>query len=112
MSTELIFALVCGFGALAYGVLSVKWILAKPTGNERMREIAGAIQEGADAFIRHEYKIILGIAIAIAVLLGVVVSWYTGAAFILGALMSASAGWIGPRARSSAARPSPSRSRP
>ena len=57
--------------------------------------IAAAIQDGADAFIRHEYKMILGIAIIIAIILGVVVSWFTGVAFILGAVMSASAGWIG-----------------
>ena len=47
MSNELIFALVCAIAALAYGVISVKWILAQPDGNERMREIAAAIQEGA-----------------------------------------------------------------
>jgi K(+)-stimulated pyrophosphate-energized sodium pump len=54
MSTELIFALACGFGALIYGALSVKWILAKPTGNDRMREISGAIQEGAKAYLNRQ----------------------------------------------------------
>ena len=51
MPIELIFALACGFGAIAYGVVSAKWIMTKPTGNERMQEIAAAIQEGAKAYL-------------------------------------------------------------
>ena len=51
MSTELLFALACGFGALVYGIVSAKWIMTKPTGNERMQEIAAAIQEGAKAYL-------------------------------------------------------------
>ena len=58
MSTELIFALACGFGALIYGALAVKWILAKPTGNDRMREISGAVQEGAKAYLNRQYATI------------------------------------------------------
>ena len=49
MTAGSIFALLCGFLALAYGVWSVKWILALPDGNDRMREIAAAVQEGAKA---------------------------------------------------------------
>ena len=47
MSSELVFALVCAVAAIVYGVVSISWILAKPAGNERMREIAAAIQAGA-----------------------------------------------------------------
>lgn len=64
-------------------------------GTEAMKEIAAAIQDGADAFIRHEYKVIFSIAVFIAIALSLLVSWYTGVTFILGALMSATAGWIG-----------------
>ncbi len=64
-------------------------------GTELMKEIATAIQEGADAFIHHEYKVISKFAIIIAIILGVVVDWYVGAAFIMGASMSALAGFIG-----------------
>ena len=53
MGGALLFALLCALAALAYGGYSVKWILAKPDGNERMREIAQAIQEGADAVLVH-----------------------------------------------------------
>ncbi|MFW5743253.1 MAG: sodium-translocating pyrophosphatase [Spirochaetota bacterium] len=89
------FLVVAVVGALSFAAVNFYGVKRLDTGTPLMQEIAGAIQDGADAFIRHEYKLILGIAIMIAVLLGVVVSWYTGVAFILGAVMSASAGWIG-----------------
>ena len=89
------FVVVAVVGALGFAAVNFYGVKRLDTGTPLMQEIAGAIQEGADAFIRHEYKLILGIAILIAILLGVVVSWYTGVSFILGAVMSASAGWIG-----------------
>ena len=49
MSTGLIFALVCAIAAIAYGAISIRWILAKPAGNPRMQEIAAAVQAGAKA---------------------------------------------------------------
>lgn len=91
------FVIVAVVGALAFAAINFYGVKRLDTGTPLMQEIAGAIQEGADAFIRHEYRIILGIALAIAVMLGLVVSWYTGVSFILGAFMSASAGWIGMR---------------
>ncbi len=89
------FVVVAVVGALAFAAVNFYGVKRLDTGTPLMQEIAAAIQDGADAFITHEYKVILGIASIIAVLLGVVVSWYTGVAFILGAFMSASAGWVG-----------------
>ncbi len=66
-------------------------------GTELMQEIASAIQEGASAFINHEYKVIAKIAVLIAIALGVLVNWYVGVAFVFGALMSGLAGFIGMR---------------
>ncbi len=91
------FVIVAVVGALAFAAINFYGVKRLDAGTPLMQEIAGAIQEGADAFLRHEYRIILGIVLAIAVLLGLVMSWYTGVAFILGALMSGSAGWIGMR---------------
>ncbi len=87
-----IIAVIAALGFAAVNFYSVKKMDA---GTPLMKEIAGAIQEGADAFIKHEYKVIFSIAIFIAIALMVIVSWYTGIAFIIGAVMSASAGWIG-----------------
>jgi K(+)-stimulated pyrophosphate-energized sodium pump len=89
------FVVVAVVAALVFAAINFYGVKKLNTGTPLMQEISGAIQEGADAFIRHEYKVIFSIAILIAILLGVVVSWYTGVAFILGAVMSASAGWVG-----------------
>ena len=67
------------------------------TGTNLMQEISEAIQDGANAFLLHEFKVMYKIAILVAVLLGVVVNWYVGVTFILGALMSGTAGFVGMR---------------
>ena len=95
MSTELIFALACGFGALIYGALSVKWILAKPTGNDRMQEIAGAIQEGAKAYLNRQYATISVAGIALFLVVGFFIDWITAAGFAVGAVFSGLTGYIG-----------------
>jgi len=87
--------IVAALAALAFAAINFYGMKRRESGTELMQEIASAIQEGADAFIRHEYKIIAIVAALIAVLLTVVIEWYAGAAFLLGAVMSASAGWIG-----------------
>ena len=95
MSIELIFALACGFGALAYGVISTKWILAKPTGNERMQEIAAAIQEGAKAYLNRQYSTISIAGIVLFALVGYFIDWITAAGFAVGAIFSGLTGYIG-----------------
>jgi K(+)-stimulated pyrophosphate-energized sodium pump len=95
MSTELIFALACGFGALIYGALSVKWILAKPTGNDRMREISSAIQEGAKAYLNRQYATISIAGIVLFAVVGFFIDWTTAAGFAVGAVLSGLTGYIG-----------------
>ena len=58
MSTGVIFALVCAVAAIVYGVVSIGWIMKKPSGNDRMREIAAAIQAGAQAYLNRQYMTI------------------------------------------------------
>ncbi|MCU7878522.1 MAG: sodium-translocating pyrophosphatase [Candidatus Thiodiazotropha sp. (ex. Lucinoma kazani)] len=95
MNTELIFALACAFAALAYGFISVKWILAQPEGNEKMREIAGAIQEGAQAYLNRQYTAIgiVGFVVLVVIFFGL--DSATAIGFAIGAILSGITGYIG-----------------
>ncbi len=96
MSTELIFALVCAVIAVLYGVFSVRWILAKPSGNPRMQEIAGAIQEGAKAYLNRQYTTIGLAGLVLFVIIGFSgIGWTTAIGFAVGAVFSGLAGYIG-----------------
>ena len=95
MSAGLVFALVCAVIAILYGVVSIQWIMGKPTGNDRMREIAAAVQEGASAYLNRQYTTI-GIvgAVLFVVILGAL-GWKTAIGFALGAILSGLTGYIG-----------------
>ncbi len=81
--------------ALLYAVYLIFWVLRQPEGNERMREIAQAIQEGAQAYLNRQYTIIAGIGAVIAVFLGVALGIKTAVLFVLGAVLSGAAGYVG-----------------
>jgi len=95
MSAGIWFALLCAGAALAYGAFSVKWILAKPDGNERMREISAAVQEGAKAYLNRQYSTIAIAGIILLVLIGWKIGIPTAIGFAIGALFSGLAGYIG-----------------
>jgi K(+)-stimulated pyrophosphate-energized sodium pump len=95
MSAGIWFALLCAGAALVYGAISVKWILAKPTGNARMREIAGAIQEGASAYLNRQYTTIGMAGVVLLVLIGFYIGVPTAIGFAIGAVFSGLAGYIG-----------------
>ena len=88
-------ALICSVIAILYGIFSVRWILAQPEGNERMREIAAAIQQGASAYLNRQYTTIAGVGVILFIVLGLALDWYTGFGFLIGALLSGAAGYIG-----------------
>jgi K(+)-stimulated pyrophosphate-energized sodium pump len=92
-----LFALVCSGVAVAYGVYLVYWLLSRPAGSERMQEIARAIQEGAAAYLRKQYTTIGIVAIVPFLLLGFYdkLGWGTAIGFLIGAALSAAAGFIG-----------------
>ncbi|HVS41721.1 MAG TPA: sodium-translocating pyrophosphatase [Candidatus Dormibacteraeota bacterium] len=81
--------------ALLFAVYLINWTLRQPEGNERMREIARAIQEGASAYLNRQYTIIAGIGAVIAVFLTITLGWKTGVLFVLGAVLSGAAGYVG-----------------
>ncbi|MDZ7622765.1 MAG: sodium-translocating pyrophosphatase [Candidatus Competibacteraceae bacterium] len=91
----LIIALVCAVGALVYGVQSVKWILAKDAGNPRMQEIASAIQEGASAYLNRQYTTIAIVGVIIGVVMLFTLGVLSAIGFVIGAVCSGLAGYIG-----------------
>ncbi|HWQ23263.1 MAG TPA: sodium-translocating pyrophosphatase [Gaiellaceae bacterium] len=91
------FALACAAAAVLYGLYLTWWLLAQPAGNERMREIASAVQEGAAAYLRKQYTTIAVVAVVPFLLLGFYgkLGWGTAFGFLVGATFSAAAGFIG-----------------
>ncbi len=81
--------------ALLYGVITAAWVLRQPAGNERMQEIAAAVQEGANAFLNRQYAAIGVVGVILFVILGVVLEWATAIGFAIGAILSALTGYIG-----------------
>src|SRR5450631_3985552 len=85
----------CGALGLAYAIYLIFWVLRQPQGNALMREIAQAIQEGAEAYLNRQYTIIAAIGAVIFVFLLFSLGWQTAVLFILGAVLSAAAGYVG-----------------
>ena len=88
-------ALNCGVLALIYGVVTGRLVLAAEAGSERMREIAGAIQEGAAAYLNRQYSTIAIVGAAVAVVLAVTLGLWVAGGFVIGAVLSGLAGYIG-----------------
>ncbi len=89
------FSLACAVAAVIYGLVSAKWILGLPQGDERMRQIAGAIQEGAGAYMKRQYTIIATVGVIMFIALFASLGWKTAVGFAVGAIFSGLTGFIG-----------------
>ncbi len=90
-----VFALVCAAAAVVYGLVTAQWILGLPQGNDRMKQIAAAIQEGAGAYMKRQYTIIAVVGVVMFVALFASLGWKTAVGFAIGAIFSGLTGFIG-----------------
>jgi K(+)-stimulated pyrophosphate-energized sodium pump len=91
----IVIALVCSAAAVLYGVVTARALLLKPAGNEEMRSISLAVQEGAQAYLNKQYSIVAVVAVVLVVLLAIAINITTAIGFVIGGAFSAAAGYIG-----------------
>jgi K(+)-stimulated pyrophosphate-energized sodium pump len=91
----LLIALLAALLAIGYGAVLIRWVLSKPQGDDKMQAIAKAIQEGANAYLRRQTKSEAVVAVILFVVIGMMLDWTSAVGFLLGAALSALAGFIG-----------------
>jgi K(+)-stimulated pyrophosphate-energized sodium pump len=103
-TTAMLIATICGLLAVVYGALLISWLLKQPSGNDKMRAVSGAVQEGARAYLNRQYRTIAYVGIVVAVIIFIAMGatdkgWSFGAksaiGFVVGACLSAAAGYVG-----------------
>ncbi|HET9812713.1 MAG TPA: sodium-translocating pyrophosphatase [Sphingomicrobium sp.] len=91
----LLIAIACGVIAVLYGIVTSRQVLAMSAGNQRMIEVSAAIQEGAGAYLRRQYTTIAIVGIVVAIIIGIFLKPLSAIAFLIGAILSGAAGFIG-----------------
>ena len=95
MVAQLIFVIACGLLAIGYGIWASRSVLAASAGTERMQEIAGAVQEGARAYLNRQYRTIALVGVVIFVILSLLLGLQAGIGYLIGAILSGATGYIG-----------------
>jgi len=94
-SNLLFVAIICGIIAVLYGIVTSRQVLGMSAGNQRMVEVSKAIQEGAAAYLKRQYTTIAIVGIIVAIIIGIFLKPLSAVAFLIGAVLSGSAGFIG-----------------
>jgi K(+)-stimulated pyrophosphate-energized sodium pump len=95
MAPAYIFVIVCGLLALAYGVVTSRSVLAANAGNARMQEISNAVQLGASAYLNRQYRTITIVGVLILIILWIALGHWVALGYLIGAVLSGAAGYIG-----------------
>ena len=95
MIVAFVFVILCGLLALVYGAYAGKQVMSASAGNARMQEISGAVQEGAKAYLNRQYSTIAVVGVVVAIILGATLGSKTAIGFLIGAVLSGAAGYIG-----------------
>ncbi len=102
-NNAILVAVICGLIAVIYGILLIRWLMKLPAGDEVMQKIAGAVQEGAKAYLARQYRTIAVVGVVVFAVLLVALGlgkdwtygWHAAVGFVVGAVLSAAAGYIG-----------------
>jgi K(+)-stimulated pyrophosphate-energized sodium pump len=95
MSSQLLLVIGAGLLAVIYGIVQTLSLLKASTGTDKMREIAAAIQEGAQAYLRRQYLTIGLVGVVILIVVGLLIGWLAAVGFAIGAILSGAAGFVG-----------------
>ena len=93
--TALWLIVVCGVLAIIYAIWAIRWVLAADAGSPKMQEISAAVREGAQAYLKRQYSTIAIVGIVIFLILGYFLGWLVATGFLIGAVLSGAAGFIG-----------------
>src|ERR1700742_101604 len=93
--TTLWLIVLCGVLAIVYAIWATRAVMNADAGSARMQEIAAAVREGAQAYLRRQYTTIAGVGVVIFLIVGYFLGWLVGVGFAIGAILSGSAGFIG-----------------
>jgi K(+)-stimulated pyrophosphate-energized sodium pump len=95
MSTTILFGLICGVIGVLYALITAAWVSKQDAGSDRMQQISNAVKEGAYAFLAREYKTVAMVGVVLVILLWIFLGVWTAIGFVIGAVGSALAGYIG-----------------
>jgi K(+)-stimulated pyrophosphate-energized sodium pump len=95
LENALLLAMIAGAVAIAYGIFTARWIIAQPAGSARMQEIAAAVLAGARAYLNRQYSTIAMVGVVLFIVIGWALNWPTAGGFLVGAVLSGLAGYIG-----------------